>query len=94
MGQVKMIDEYERYMRSVKRGVIKAMGYEPEFTKVVISWDIAAVMLKNVAQRAEDGEPYRAEIGTDTTWETVPLTVDPDLPRWSVIYIWKEDKQW
>jgi hypothetical protein len=85
-----VIEEYERYMRAVKRGVIKAMGYKPEFTKVIISWDIAAEMKKFVTHRAEAGEPYIAEIGADTTWETVPLTVDLELPRWSVIYLWDE----
>ncbi len=86
-----MVQEYEKYMRSVKRGIIKAMGYKPQFTKVVISEDIAAVMEKNVTHRAADGQAYIAvSIGNDTTWETVPLTVDSELPRWSVIYLWDE----
>lgn len=75
--------EYERRMRSVKRGVIRALGKTPDFTGVYISKDIADVMAEN---------PYlKGKIGEDTTWELVPLKVDLDLPSNTVIYIW-EDK--
>ena len=80
------MNEYELRMRSVKRGVIRALGSTPEFTKVVVSGNIAAEMEKNVCHRDPDNV---GKIGYDTTWELVPLTVDHDLPNDTVIYTWE-----
>ena len=81
-----MLKEYELRMRSVKRGVIRALGNTPMFTRVVVSGNIADAMEKNVCHRDADS-PWN--IGEDTTWELVPLTVDHDLPNDTVIYTWE-----
>ena len=73
---------WEMRMRAVKRGIITAMGYAPEFTSVYVSEDIAEVIKQDTK--------IIATVGTDTTFESVPLKVNTALPSTTVIYIWKE----
>ena len=80
------MNDYELRIRAVKRGVIRALGSTPEFTKVVVSANLADEIQKNVCHRDVDNP---GKIGEDTTWELVPLTVDHDLPNDTVIYTWE-----
>ncbi len=82
--------EYERRMRSVKRGVIRALGYTPDFTGVYISKDIEDEMESFVVHR-EGYKKSDREIDGNITWETIPLKTDPELPSDTVIYIWNEE---
>lgn len=78
------IYEWELRMRAVKRGIITAIGHAPEFTCVYVSKDIASEM--------QESTNLKGGVGDDTTFETVPLKVNHDLPTQSVIYIWNEEK--
>ena len=81
-GNVKEFElkEYELKMRAVKRCIIRDLGEAPTFKTVYISSDIAAEMQRR---------PYiKGEIGVDTTWELIPLKVDTDLRKESVVYVW------
>ena len=73
---------WEIRMRKVKRSIIKALGGAPDFTCVYVSEDMAEDIKKDTG--------IIGEVGVDTTFETVPLLVDKDLPYGSVVYIWKE----
>ena len=73
---------WEIRMRKVKRSIIKALGSAPDFTCVYVSEDMAEDIKKDTG--------IIGEVGVDTTFETVPLLVDKDLPHGSVVYIWKE----
>ena len=73
---------WEIRMRKVKRSIIKALDGAPDFTCVYVSEDIAENIKKDT--------DIIGKVGVDTTFETVPLLVDKDLPYGSVVYIWKE----
>ncbi len=75
---------YELKIRAVKRCIIRDLGETPEFKAVYVSSDIADEIKRAVPSR--DGTD--CEIGVDTTWETVPLKVDPTLRIGSVVYVW------
>ena len=73
---------WEIRMRKVKRRIIEALGSAPDFTCVYVSEDIAEDIKKDTG--------IIGKVGVDTTFETVPLLVDKNLPHKSVVYIWKE----
>ena len=74
---------WERRMRSTKRGIIRAMGGKaPDFTCVWVSEDIADAIREDTM--------ILSPIGDDTTYELIPLKVDIELPVDTVIFLWKE----
>ncbi len=79
--------KWERRMRAIKRGVIKAMGFTPEFTGVIVSNDIA--------EEIQQSTKLIGSVGDNTTFEGTPLGVDHELPEDSVVYVWEvKDVVW
>jgi hypothetical protein len=74
---------WERHLRKVKASIIKALGYCPNFTFVMVSNDLA--------EEIQQSTGIIGLVGDNTTFEGTQLKVDSDLPSISVVYIW-EDK--
>lgn len=71
--------KWELDMRKIKRCIIRNTGIK-EFKTVYISSDLAEEIKRTTA--------IKGEIGVDTTFETVPLKVDRELPIGGIVYVW------
>ena len=73
------MSKWELDMRKIKKCVLRNVG-PIEFKTVYISSDIAKEIKRTGV--------FKGEIGVDTTFETTPLLVDPELPEGGVVYVW------
>lgn len=73
--------EWEKHIRAVKRGIIRALSIAPDFTGVYVSEDIADAIQRDTG--------LIAKVVGNTTFERTPLFVDKELPNQTVIYTWE-----
>ena len=73
------ISKWELDMRQIKRCIIRNAGIK-EFKTVYISSDLVEEIKRTTN--------IKGEVGVDTTFETIPLKVDPELPIGGIVYVW------